>query len=38
MASFVELDGPFGLAAVAFALVGRHDCCLWSELTLFDLR
>ena len=33
MASFVELDGPFGLAAVAFALVGRHDCCLWSALT-----
>ena len=23
----VEFGGPFGLAAVAFALVGRHGCC-----------
>ena len=28
MSIAVEFGGPFGLAAVAFALVGRHD---WSE-------
>ena len=37
MTSFVEFDGPFCLAAVAFALVGRHDCCFWFDLTLSDL-
>lgn len=28
MSIAVEFGGPFGLAAVAFALVGRHD---WSD-------
>lgn len=28
MSIVVEFGGPFGLAAVAFALVGRHD---WSD-------
>lgn len=29
MSITVEFGGPFGLAAVAFALVGRHD---WSDM------